>query len=160
MTREVLLTFFILSNWIRSLSISNRNLFQLLEEVGWINALVIKENVYPNLVKVFYLNMDIFEEKKNRVITNVGGVLIDFDVSELNSIVGTSNFRLEIFSARKSPDIGHYVHVDAVRNICRRINLSDEICNIHFNTQYLCLQTRVLLHFIHTIILPIFRAFG
>ncbi|KAK9195176.1 hypothetical protein WN943_003295 [Citrus x changshan-huyou] len=84
-----------------------------LTEVGWINARVIEENVYPDLVKVFYSNMDISEEKKNRVITNVGGVLIDFDVSELNSILGTSDYGLEIFSPRKSPKISHYVHVDA-----------------------------------------------
>lgn len=62
MTREVLSTFFVLLDWLRSLSISNRNLFQLLEEVGWINALVIEEHVYPDLVKVFHSNMDISEE--------------------------------------------------------------------------------------------------
>ena len=80
--------------------------------------------------------------------------MIDFDVSELNSILGTSDFSLEIFSTRKSPDIGHYVHVNAVRNIYRHINFSDEICNIHFLTQCLCLQTWILLRFIHTIVLP------
>ena len=56
---------------------------------------MIEENVYPNLVKVFYSNMDTSEEKKTRVITNVGGVLIDFDVSELNSILRTSNYGLK-----------------------------------------------------------------
>ena len=110
--------------------------------------------MYPDLVKVFYSNMDISEKKNNRVITNVGGVLIDFDVSELNSILGTSDFGPEIFSTRKSADIGHYVHVDAVRNICRRIDFSDEIRNIHFRTQCLCLQTRILLCFIQIIVLP------
>ncbi|KAK9192656.1 hypothetical protein WN944_003349 [Citrus x changshan-huyou] len=127
---------------------------RLTEEVGWINARVIEENVYPDLVKVFYSNMDISEEKQNRVITNVGGVLIDFDVSELNSILGTSDYGLEIFSPRKSPKIGHYVHVDTVKNICWRTDLSVENCTIHFRTQYLCLQTRILLRFIQSIVLP------
>ena len=154
MTREVLSTFFVLPDWLHSLSISCRNLFQLLEEVGWINALMIEENVYPNLVKVFYSNMDISEEKQNRVIINIGGVLIDFDVSELNSILGTSDYSLEKFSPRKSPKIDYYVHVDAVRNICRRNDLFDENCKIHFRTQCLCLQTRMLLRFIQTIVLP------
>ena len=154
MNLEVRSTFFVLSNWLHSLSISYRNLFQLLEEVGWINARVIEENVYPDLVKVFYSNMDISEEKQNRVITNVGGVLIDFDVSELNSILGTSDYGLEIFSPRKSPKIGHYVHVDTVKNICWRTDLSVENCTIHFRTQYLCLQTRILLRFIQSIVLP------
>ena len=53
---------------------------------------MIEENVYPDLVKVFYSNMDIFEEKKNQIITNVEGVLIDFDIYELNSI--PENLRL------------------------------------------------------------------
>ena len=123
---------------------------QLLEEVGWINAL----NVYPDLVKVFYSNMDISEEKKNRVITNAGGVLIDFDVSELNSILRTFYYGLEIFLPRKSPKIDSYVHLDAVRNICWCNDLSDENCTIHFCTQCLYLQTRILFRFILSIVLP------
>ena len=110
--------------------------------------------MYPDMVKVFYSNLDTLAEKENRVITNVGGVLIDFDVSELNSILGTSYPGLEIFSSRHTPDIDHFVHVDAVRNTCRRISLSDEVCNIHFRTQCLCLQSRILLCLIQTIILP------
>ena len=34
MTRTVFPTFYILTNWLRSISISNRNLLQVLEEVG------------------------------------------------------------------------------------------------------------------------------
>ena len=72
----------------------------------------------------------------------------------MNSILGTSDDGLEIFSPRKSPDIDDYVHIDVVKNICRRINLSDDECTIHFRTQCLCLQTRILLHFIQSIVLP------
>ena len=98
-----------------------------MEDVGWINALVSEENVYPDLVKVFYLNMDASAEKENRVITNIGGVSIEFDDSKLNSILGTSDNGLEIFSPRKSPDIDDYVHIDTVTNICHRIDLFDMI---------------------------------
>ncbi|KAH9754083.1 hypothetical protein KPL71_015319 [Citrus sinensis] len=100
--------------------ISHRTLFQLLGDVGWIDALLIEENVYPDLVKVFYSNMDCSAEKQNRVITTVGGVLIEFDDSDLNNILGSSDDGLDIFSLRKPPEIDDYVHVDAVRNICRR----------------------------------------
>ncbi|KAH9780749.1 Integrase catalytic domain-containing protein [Citrus sinensis] len=93
-------------------------------------------------------------EKENRVITTVGGVLIEFDDSDLNSILGSSDDGLDIFSLRKPPDIDDYVHVDAVRNICRRSNLSVEDCTIHFRTQCLCLQTRFLLRIIQSIVLP------
>ena len=65
MTRKVIDTFYILPNWLRSLSISNRNLLQLLGEFGWINAHTINENVYVDLVKVFYSNIDISAEKEN-----------------------------------------------------------------------------------------------
>ena len=70
--------------------------------------------------------MDCSAEKENRVITTVGGVLIEFDDSELNSILGSSDDGLEIFSLRKPPDIDDYVYIDVVKNICRRVDLSDE----------------------------------
>ena len=127
---------------------------QLLEDVGWLNAIVLEENVYLDLVKVFYSNMDCSAEKENRVITTVGGVSIEFDDSKLNSILRTSDYGLQIFSLRKPPDIHDYVHIDAIKNICRRIDLSDDDCTIHFCTQCLCLQTRVLLCFIQSIVLP------
>ena len=77
MTHKVIDTFYILPDWLRSLNISNRHLLRLLEEVSWINALTINENVYPDLVKIFYSIMDTSAEKENRVITNVGGVMIE-----------------------------------------------------------------------------------
>ncbi|KAH9685863.1 hypothetical protein KPL70_014139 [Citrus sinensis] len=123
-------------------------------DVGWLNALVVEENVYSDLVKVFYLNMDCSVEKENRVITTVGGVLIEFDDSELNSILRSSDDGLEIFSPRKPPDIDDYVYIDAVKNICHRVDFSDEDCTIHFRNKCLCLQTRILLRFIQSIVLP------
>ena len=69
----------------------------MLEDVGWLNAIVFEENVYPDLVKVFYSNMDCSAEKENRVITTVGGVSIEFDDSDLNSILGTYDGGLQIF---------------------------------------------------------------
>ncbi|KAH9677497.1 hypothetical protein KPL71_025392 [Citrus sinensis] len=122
-------------------------------DVGWLNALVVEENVYPDLVKVFYSNMDCFTEKENRVITTVEGVLIEFDDSELNSILGSSDDGLEIFSPRKPPDIDDYVYIDAVKNICRRVDLSNEDCTIQFRNKCLCFQTRILLRFIQSIVL-------
>ena len=100
-THEVLNMFYVLPDWIHTLNISSRNLFQLLGDVGWIDALMMEENLYPDLMKVFYLNMNISVENKTRVITNVGGVMIDFNISLLNSILGSSDFGLEIFSPRK-----------------------------------------------------------
>ena len=104
--------------------------------------------MYPDLVKVFYSNMDTSAEKENRVITNVGGVSIEFDDSKLNSILGTSDDGLEMFSPKKSPNIDDYVHIAAVKNICCRIDIFDDDCNIHFRPQCFCLQTRILLRFI------------
>ncbi|KAH9697387.1 hypothetical protein KPL71_023585 [Citrus sinensis] len=123
-------------------------------DVGWFNALVVEENVYPDLVKIFYSNMDCSAEKENRVITTVGGVLIEFDDSDLNTILGSSVDGLEIFSPRKPPDIDDYVYIDAVKNICRRVDLSNEDCTIHFRNLCLCLQSRILLRFIQSIVLP------
>ena len=115
---------------------------------------MIEENVYPDLVKVFDSNMDVSKDNKTLVITNVGGVMIDFDVSVLNSIIGSSDFGLEIFSPRKSPKLDSYVHVDAVRNRCRCNDLSVEDCTFNFRTRYLYLQTRILFRFIQSIVFP------
>ena len=90
--------------------------------------------MYPDLMKVFYSNMKVSEENKTRVITTIGGVKIDFDISLLNSILGSFDFGLEIFSVRKSPKLTGFVPVDAVRNICRHSDLSVEYCTIHFRT--------------------------
>ena len=63
MTCKVLDTFYIVSDWLCSLSISNGNLLQLLEKVDWINALTINKNVYPDLVK-FFTRIWIFPRRK------------------------------------------------------------------------------------------------
>ncbi|KAH9783400.1 Integrase catalytic domain-containing protein [Citrus sinensis] len=137
-----------------SVALSTTEAEYIAADVGWIDALLIEENVYPDLVKVFYSNMDCSAEKENRVITTVGGVLIEFDDSDLDNILGSSDDGLDIFSLRKPPEIDDYVHVDAGRNICRRNDLSIEDCTIHFRTQCLCLQTRLLLRIIQSIVLP------
>ncbi|KAH9743819.1 hypothetical protein KPL70_003436 [Citrus sinensis] len=137
-----------------SVALSTTEAEYIAVDVGWIDALLIEENVYPDLVKVFYSNMDCSVEKENRVITTVGGVLIEFDDSDLDNILGSSDDGLDIFSLRKPPEIDDYVHVDTVRNICRRNDLSVEDCTIYFRTQCLCLQTHFLLRIIQSIVLP------
>ena len=54
----------------------------------------------------------------------------------------------KIFHLRQLLIFDDYDHIDAVKNICRRIDLFDDDCTIHFRTQCLCLQTRILLRFI------------
>ncbi|KAH9672866.1 hypothetical protein KPL70_017899 [Citrus sinensis] len=73
---------------------------------------------------------------------------------DIKTYRGSSDDGLDIFSLRKPPDIDDYVHVDAVRNICWRSDLSVEDCTIYFHTQCLCLQTRFLLRIIQSIVLP------
>ena len=51
--------------------------------------LVVNEHYYKNLFKIFYSNMD--AEVSNRIVTNVGGVHIKFDVVLLNFILVTPN---------------------------------------------------------------------
>lgn len=58
----------------------------------------IEEREYPNLVRVFYLNMELSTTRLDRIIINVGGVPIEFDVGDLNSILRTKNKDLEIYT--------------------------------------------------------------
>lgn len=130
----VITHFYIELDFLRTLMISIRNLVQLLEKIGLINAMVIEENVYPNLAKVFYSNMDTSAEKQNRVMSQVGGVAIEFGVGTLNEIIGTPNEGIEIYFVRKAPYFSDYSNVEAVQNICRLTDLSDEVSTIHLCT--------------------------
>ena len=57
----------------------------------WESAINFDKRVYHNLVRVFYSNMEIFATRLNRIVTHVGGVSIEFDVEELNNILGILN---------------------------------------------------------------------
>lgn len=61
--RSVLDSYFVNLDNLENLSIRRRTLKTLLENMGLINALIIRENVYPNLVTMFYSNMDITESR-------------------------------------------------------------------------------------------------
>lgn len=63
MSRSVLDSYFLNLDNLENLSIRRRTLKTLLENMGLINALIIRENVYPNLVTMFYSNMDISESR-------------------------------------------------------------------------------------------------
>ncbi|KAK9184634.1 hypothetical protein WN943_024985 [Citrus x changshan-huyou] len=65
MGRPVLSSYFVNMDCMDSLSICNKKLRELLDGVGWSNALNIAENAYPNLIKVFYSSMDASAEKQN-----------------------------------------------------------------------------------------------
>lgn len=96
----------------------------MLEHVGWTNAIIIEENVYPNLVKVFYSNMDISASKNDRVITNVFNVPTEFDMGDLNMIIGIEDEDLDIYASRKELKFSKFMHVEGVRNICRHKDFS------------------------------------
>ena len=120
--------------------------------MGWKNVLVVNDPYYENLVKVFYSNMDM--DVSNRIITNVGRVHIEFDVALLNSILGTPNEGLEIYSARAKIKQPCFFLENAVRKICRRRDLSTAFCNSHLKSQALPLQNRILHYVLHHMITP------
>ncbi|KAH9725564.1 hypothetical protein KPL70_007924 [Citrus sinensis] len=113
----------------------------------WESAIDFDDRVYPNLVRVFYSNMEIFETRLDRIVTQVGGVHIEFDVELLNNILGISNDGHRIYTSRKALFFSTFSHHRGVRNICRRRDLTYDICNLAFWSQLLPLQVRIL-HFI------------
>ena len=56
------------------ITICGRTLPQILRQ--WDEALGIEERVYENSVRVFYSNMEISVNRKDRIVTHVGGVRI------------------------------------------------------------------------------------
>lgn len=79
--------------------ISGHNIRILLEKVGWKKALVIDELVYPNLVR--YSNMEVSATRKNTIVTSLGRIHIEFNVYDLNRIVGSLNDGLDSYTSRK-----------------------------------------------------------
>lgn len=57
MSRQVTTVYYVELDAFDDLIISGSSIRSLLEAAGWANALTIEENVYPNLVWVFYSNM-------------------------------------------------------------------------------------------------------
>lgn len=57
--------------------------------------------MYPNLIKVFYSNMDISARNQNQVIIDVAMDLTEFDVVDLNLVLKTRDNGLEIYTSRK-----------------------------------------------------------
>ena len=114
------------------ITICGRTLPQMLRQ--WDEALGIEERVYENLVKVFYCNIEILVNRKDRVVTHVGGVRIEFDMFELDRILGISCEGLNLYTTRKELHFSQFTHTKGVRNICRRCDLSDEVCSFFFQS--------------------------
>ena len=76
MSRSALTPYFANLDNLENLAICDKSISDFLVDMGWTNALVLKEQYYPNLVKVFYLNMLISSQTTNRIITSVGGFLL------------------------------------------------------------------------------------
>ena len=94
----------------------------------------IEEKVYPNLVRVFYSNMKFSTIRLDRIITNVRRVPIEFNVGDLNLILGTKNKGLEIYISRRELMFNHFLYTHVVRNIFRHNDLSDDICHLFFHS--------------------------
>lgn len=63
--------------------------------------------------------MEISANRLVRIITNVGGVPIKFDVEDLNQILGTENTGFKIYTSRKGFSFADFIHSHAIWNICR-----------------------------------------
>lgn len=99
----------------------------MLELVGWESVLSIEEYVYPNLVKAFYSNIELSVTTQDMIVTNVGGVLVEFDIKDLIKLLGTENEGLKIYTSRKElfsiilfmlMRLGIFVDVDTFSMIC------------------------------------------
>ena len=100
----------------------------------WNQALSIEEPIYENLVRVFYSNIEFSSTRRVELYTSVVGLRIAFDESELCSILGISYEGLDLYTSRKKLLFSEFRHVDGVRNICRRRDLSDDICSLSFRS--------------------------
>ena len=110
----------------------------------WKEALCIEEPIYENLVCIFYSNIELSSTRCIELYTYVWGIRIAFNESELCSILGISYGGLDLYTAWKELEFSEFCHVDHVRNICWRRDLSDDVCSLSFRSQLLPFQIRIL----------------
>lgn len=53
--------------------------------VGYESMLSMEEHIYINILKVLYSNMEFSTTQQDRIITNVSGIFIEFDVGDLSN---------------------------------------------------------------------------
>ncbi|KAH9750874.1 hypothetical protein KPL71_014049 [Citrus sinensis] len=82
--------------------------------------------------------------RRDELYTSVGGIRIAFNEPDLCSILGIAYGGLDLYTARKELSFSEFRHVDGVRNIYRRRDLSDDICSLSFRSQLLPFQIRIL----------------
>lgn len=91
MTRSVIDSYYVNMDKLDNLSFCYKTFRTLLVNMGWKNALVLREQIYLNFVRVFYSNMIISSNTASRIVTNVVGIPTEFDVKDLNMILRTKN---------------------------------------------------------------------
>ncbi|KAH9699241.1 hypothetical protein KPL71_024267 [Citrus sinensis] len=87
--RKVLDSYYVDIEDFKELIVCGRSVRNML--LHWESAINFDKRVYYNLVRVFYSNMEISATRLDRIVTHVGGVSIEFDVEELNNILGILN---------------------------------------------------------------------
>ncbi|KAH9697929.1 hypothetical protein KPL71_023812 [Citrus sinensis] len=152
MTGKVTDSFFIDLVDFEELVVCSSNVKEML--ASWENALNIEEKVYPNLVRNFYSNMDLSATRLDKLVTYVGGLHVEFTVEDLNSILRTDHVGLELYTSRKELQFNCFSHIDVVRNICRRRDLSDDVCSLPFRSKLFPMQIRILHSILQHIIIP------
>lgn len=85
----------------------------------------------PKPSQNFLIQIEFSATTLDRLVTYVGGVLVEFTVEDLNSILRIDDVGLELYTSRKELQFNSFSHVDAVRNICRRRDISDDICSLY-----------------------------
>ena len=99
----------------------------------WESGIDFDDRVYPNLVCVFNSNIELSTTRLVRIVTQVGG---------------------EIYTPRKAFSFADFVHKDGVHNICRRRDLSNDICALPFLSQLLPLKVCIFHTILQHIIIP------
>ena len=151
MGRKVLDSYYVDIEDFTTLIVCGRSVRDMLQP--WESAIDFDDQVYPNLVRVFYSNMEISTTRLDRIVTQVSGVDIECDAEDLNGFLGISSNGHNIYTSRKALSFADFRHADGVRNICKRRDLSYDICVVPFRSQLLPLQVRIL----HTILQHIIR---
>ena len=152
MGRQVLDPFYVDIEDFKELVVCSRSVRNMLRP--WESSIDFDDKVFPNLIRVFYSNMELSETRLDKIVTHVGGVPSEFDVELLNNILGISNDGHMIYTSREALSFSSFAHHLSVRNIFCRRDLINDICNSPFRSQLLPFQVRILHIILQHIITP------
>ena len=77
---------------------------------SWLYVIEVLETCYYLGSRCVLLDMEISTTRFDRIVTHIGGIPIEFDVEDLNNILGILDVGRRIYTSRKALSFADFAH--------------------------------------------------